>query len=304
VIATTTIVGDVVNQISEGLVNFDVLLPVGSDPHNLDPTPQDIVKIADADLVFANGAGLETFLVDLIENAGAEERLVYVSEGIDFLTLDGEDQHDHREEVQEQVKDSSHDEQFGVEHEVLNEKKESNETDSIDPHTWTDPNNVVVWVKNITNALVENDDKNREIYETNASKYLEELTALDSWIRVEVERIPKEARRLVTNHASFNYFADEYGFKQVGTLIPGFSTLSEPSARDLAEIEDVILALGVKAVFVGTTVNPSLAQRVAADTGVKLVFVYTGSLSEAGGEADTYLSYMKFNTTAFISALE
>ncbi len=278
VVATTTIVGDVVNQVSGDLVDLDILLPVGADPHSFDPTPKDVAKIADADVVFANGAGLEAFLENLIESADASNKLVYVSDGVDFKMLEGED-HTHEGD--------------GLGYSV-----------GIDPHTWTDPNNVIVWVENIARVLVEQDTENKAFYEANADKYKTELRSLDTWIRDRVAQIPKQDRKLVTDHTLFSYFAEEYGFEQVGALIPGFSTLSEPTAQELAAMEDSIRALRVKAVFVGTSINPSLAERVASDTGVKLITVYTGSLSEVDGEAATYLAYMRYNTNAFVDALK
>ena len=91
--------------------------------------------------------------------------------------------------------------------------------------------------------------------------------------------------------------------EQVGALIPGYSTLAEPTAKELADIEDAIHKMDVKAIFVGNTINPALAERVTEDTGTALIFVYTGSLSEPGEPADTYLAYMRYNTNAFVAAL-
>jgi ABC-type Zn uptake system ZnuABC Zn-binding protein ZnuA len=119
-----------------------------------------------------------------------------------------------------------------------------------------------------------------------------------------VAEVPVESRKLVTDHTLFSCFAEEYGFEQIGALIPGYSSLSEPTVQQLAAIEDAIQSLDVRAVFVGNTVNPSLAERVAADTNVQLVYVNTGSLSEADGEAGTYLDIMRYNTNAFIGALK
>ena len=212
VVATTTIVGDVVYQISAGLVDFDVLLPVGSDPHGFYPTPQDVAMIADADIVFANGAGLEAFLEDLIDSAGAKEKLVSVSEGVDFLTYGGEG-------VQDHGNGSSHDELEEEEPEYQDETEEGHLSGGVDPHTWTDPNNVMIWIQNITHVLIEHDPEHRITYETNAVKYQAELLALDAWIREEVAQIPEVDRRLVTDHTIFSYFVDEYGFEQVGALI-------------------------------------------------------------------------------------
>ncbi len=277
VVATTTIVGDVVAQVGGGLIVLDVLLPAGTDPHNFDPTPQDMAKIAEADIVFANGGGLEEFLDNLIESAGTADRVVHVSEDIDFLTSEDEE--------------GAH-------------EGDGHHHDGHDPHTWTDPNNVMVWVHTIENKLGEADPKNAAAYAANAEAYEAELEALDAWIREQVAQVPEENRKLITNHTVFGYFADEYGFEQVGALIPGFSTLAEPSAQELAGIEDTIRGLGVKAIFVGNTVNPALGERVAADTGARLVYVYSGSLSELGGEAASYLAYMRYNTAAFVNALK
>jgi ABC-type Zn uptake system ZnuABC Zn-binding protein ZnuA len=281
VVATTSIVGDVVSQVGGDLIELSVLLPVGTDPHSFDPTPQDMSKVAEADLVFANGAGLEEFLEDLIASAGAEGKIVYLSEGIDYLMFED-----------------------GINHDEGQEGEHEGDHDGVDPHTWTDPNNVIVWVGNIEHALSEVDPEHADAYGANVQAYRTELGDLDAWIREQVALIPEDRRKLVTDHTLFSYYAEEYGFEQVGALIPGYSTLAQPSAQELAEIEDAIGAYGVKAIFVGNTVNPALAERVAEDTGVLLVFLYTGSLSEAGGEAGTYLEYMQYNTQAIVEALK
>ena len=273
VLATTTIVADVVSQVGGDLIELSVLLPVGTDPHSFDPTPQDISKVSEADLVFVNGAGLEEFLDNLIESAGVQDRVIQVSDGIEFLELDAEgDEHD-------------------------------NDHDGVNPHTWTDPNNVFTWTSNIAQALSKLDPENAGTYHANAQAYQVELKTLDAWIRDQVGSIPTENRKLVTDHELFGYFAEEYGFEQVGALIPGYSTLAEPTAQELAEIEDAIQELDVKAVFVGNTVNPTLAERVSEDTGIQLVFVYTGSLDDSGNDAGTYIDYMRYNTKAFVEAL-
>jgi ABC-type Zn uptake system ZnuABC Zn-binding protein ZnuA len=161
----------------------------------------------------------------------------------------------------------------------------------------------MVWVQNIEGALSELDSQNAPSYAENAGKYQAELQELDIWIRDQVALVPSENRKLVTDHKLFAYFADEYGFEQVGALIPGYSTLAEPTAKELSDIEDAIHQLDVKSIFVGNTINPALAERVSEDTGTALIFVYTGSLSEPGDQADTYLAYMRYNTSAFVNAL-
>ncbi len=302
VVATTTIVGDVVAQVGGDLIDLSVLLPIGADPHGFDPSPQDVAKVAEADVVFANGVGLEEFLDPLIESAGVEDKVVHVSEGIDFLMFEGEE-HDHEgEEHEGEEHDHEGEEHEGEEH--GHEGEEHHHHGGADPHTWTDPNNVMVWVHNIEHKLSELDPENAETYAANAEAYEAELKALDAWIREQVALIPAESRKLVTDHSVFGYYAEQYGFEQVGALIPGYSTVAEPTAQELAEIEDAIHDLDVKAVFVGNTVNSSLAERVAEDTGVQLVFLYTGSLGEPDGEAGTYIDYMRYNVKAILDALK
>lgn len=270
IVATTSIVSDVVRQVGGDSVEVETLLPIGTDPHSFDPTPQDIAKVADADIVFANGAGLEAFIEHLLASADAEDRIVEVSEGIELLVHPNTD-NDHAQG---------------------------------DPHTWTDPNNVMIWVENIESAFIAADSENAETYTANAASYTAELKEIDAWIREQIAQIPPENRKIVTDHRLLGYYVREYDLEQVGALVPGYSSLSEPSAQELAEIEDAIRELGVKAVFVGNTVNPNLAERVAEDTGTRLVHFYTGSLSAPNGEAGTYLDYLRYNTNAFVNALK
>lgn len=280
VVATTNIVGDVVSQVGGQLIDLTVLIPPGADPHSFQPTPQDMARVVDAQVIFINGAGLETFMQALLENSGSQARQVEVSAGIQLLEASAHDDHDEDEAHSEE------DEHVG------------------DPHVWMDPNNVLVWVDRIEEALVEMDPENAVLYRENAAAYRQELASLDAWIVAQINQIPQENRKLVTDHQLFVYFAERYGFEQVGAIIPGYSTLSEPSAMELARLEDDIRDLGVRAILVGNTVNPALAQRVANDTGTQLVFFYTGSLTGADGPAATYLDYMRFNVNAIVEALK
>lgn len=276
VVATTTIVGDVVKQIGGDAITLRVLLPVGADPHSFEPTPQDIATVSRADVVFANGAGLETFLDSLLRNAGGKAERVDVSRGIRLRGLT-----ERPEAAQE------------------GEQKQ----EGADPHVWTDPNNVIAWTHNIEAALRRLDAGDADRYQANAEAYRRKLVELDAWVRAQVDRIPEGNRKLVTDHLALGYLAERYGLKQVGAIYPGFSTLAEPSSRELAMLEDAIRKQGVKAVFVGATANPNLARRVAADTGTRLVTLYTGSLTASGGEADNYLDYMRYNVSALVAGL-
>jgi ABC-type Zn uptake system ZnuABC Zn-binding protein ZnuA len=171
------------------------------------------------------------------------------------------------------------------------------------PHVWFDVNNVIQWVGIIQDTLSTLDPMNAEVYASNAAAYTRELEELDAWIVAEVAPIPAERRKLVTNHLAFDYFARRYGFQQVGAIYP-ISPSSEPSARDIAALEDAIRSYGVPAVFTETTVNDRLADQVAQDTGIQLVQLYTGSLGGPGSGAESYVDMMRYDVTAIAEALK
>lgn len=275
VLATTSIVADVVAQIGGDYVTVTTLLPLGTDPHTFEPRPQDAAALADADLVFANGAGLEEFLEPLLESAGAQDKVVEVSAGIELLPF---------EEAEAHAGEDDH--------------------EGGDPHTWMDPNNVLVWTENIAAALSAADPDHAADFRANADAYAAELRDLDAWIRGEVAQVPQADRLIVADHAVFGYFAAEYGFTQAGTITGSFSTGASPSARDLAALEDEIRQAGVRAVFVGETANQDLARQVAADAGIRVVVVYHASLSGPGGPAASYLEMMRYNVSAIVEALK
>ena len=277
VVATTTIVGDIVHSIAGDWIDLHILIPPGVDEHSFQYTPEDVARVADADVVFMNGAGLETFMKPLVENAGQHARVISVSDGIALMqpanTTGG------------------------------NTPSGEQSFTAGDPHVWLDPNNTLVWTENIAAALAELDPQHAVDYQANAKGYQQNLAELDHWIQQQVAQISVANRQLVTDHEIFTYFANRYGFKQIGALIPSYSTAAEPSAQELAKIEDAIRQYGVKAIFVGNTVNPDLSKRVAMDTGVSLILIYTGSLTDSAPAA-TYLDYMRYNVQAIVKALK
>jgi ABC-type Zn uptake system ZnuABC Zn-binding protein ZnuA len=265
VLCTTTIVGDVVREIAGDDASVTVLMPVGADPHAFQASPRDAIAVEAADLVFLSGAGLEGSLAPLLQ--AARGRVVDLSSELSLR--------------QNLLPDEG----------------------GFDPHVWFDPRNVAAWSETIAQVLATADPDHASMYRARADAYQREIGELDRWIRDRVATVPEEARRLVTDHEAFGYFADLYGFEQTGTIFAGYSTLSEPSARELAALEDAIRAAGVPCLFVGTTIPSDLAERVAADTGTRIVFLYTGSLSEPGGPAATYLDLMRFDVEQIVEGL-
>lgn len=185
------------------------------------------------------------------------------------------------------------------------EDEESHQHGACDPHVWTDPHNVIYWTLMIRDILSELDPINAEIYAVNAAAYAVELDTLaHDFIIPLVESIPAERRILLTNHETLGYFAANYGFEIVGTVIPGSATLGEPSAAQIVALINLIRDEGVKAVFAENTVNARLAEQVAAESGAQFYTLYSDSLSEPEGPASTYLDYMQTNVTTIVQALE
>lgn len=278
VVATTTIVGDVVRAIGGDRIRLAVLLAPGADPHGYQATPRDLVALSEADVVFVNGAGLEAGLADLVANAAGKtvelaDRLALrelSAHSDDHDAAGHEDDHDHG---------------------------------GTDPHVWFDPTNLMIWADAIDAELSRLDPIGATAYGQRSAAYRSALIELDGWIWAEVSKIPRDRRLLVTDHLAFGYFAARYGFEVVGAVIPGFSTLAEPSARELAALIDAVKAQGVRAIFIGTTVSPVLAQTVTAETGTALVTLYTGSIGVAGGGAETYIEMMRTNVARIVAAL-
>jgi ABC-type Zn uptake system ZnuABC Zn-binding protein ZnuA len=174
-----------------------------------------------------------------------------------------------------------------------------------DPHFWLDPLNVVKYVENIRDGLIAADPDGKDVYAQNAAAYISQLNELDAWIKQQVTTIPEERRLIVTNHESFGYFADRYGFTIIGTVIPSVSTGAVPSARQLARLVDRINETGAIAIFLETGSNPQLAEQIAAETGIKVVSeLYTHSITDANGKAPTYIDMMKYNVEAITEALK
>jgi ABC-type Zn uptake system ZnuABC Zn-binding protein ZnuA len=277
VIATTSIAGDVVGQVGGQAIDLQTLMPLGVDPHTYEPTPRDIQAVAQADIVFVNGLGLEETLLPRLVNAGGHAALVSLSEGITPRVFRADSTSASSMEL----------EQGGV-----------------DPHVWQDPRNVIQWTENAAEALSRLDPAGEVGYRQRAQAYRAQLEQLDAEIQAMVGTVPPDQRKLVTDHDDLGYFADRYGFTIVGAVIPAYSTSAEPSARDISQLEDAVKKLGVKAVFVGVEANQALSARVAQDTGVRLVPIYAASLSPADGPAPSYVKLMLYNVSAIVEALK
>ncbi len=279
VAATTGIVADVVANVGGDAIELTPLLPVGADPHSYTPTPQDLRALNDAHVIFVNGLGLEESLLPILENLDRPAPLVSVNLGVDTLQLDHEEASGH---------DGGEDDHAG----------------GADPHTWFSVPNVMVWTDNIATALAAMDTARAEEYRAAAASYQGELRTLDVELRSQIDALPAEQRKLVTDHVALGYLAAEYGFETVGSVVPSLSTLAAASAQELAALQEAMAAEGVAALFVSTTVNTQTAAQLANDLGIPVVELYTGSLSDAAGPAATYLELMRYDLARIVEALQ
>jgi len=267
ILASTTFLADIAQNVAGDRQQVESLLPFGADPHSYQTTPQDVARVADSTVLIINGAGYEHFLETVLENAGGERTVIEASTG-------------------------------------SNVREDAGSEYGVDPHLWVDPNLVIHYVENIRDGLASVDPEGADVYKSNASAYVNQLQELDTWIREQVASIPPERRLLVTNHESLDYFAEQYGFTIVGTVVPGFSSDAAPSAQQMAALIDQIKASGAPAVFLDAGDAPTLAGQIASETGVTVVTdLYIESLTD-GPPAGTYIDMMKHNVSRIAEALK
>lgn len=424
VLATQSFLADIAQNVAGDRLTVEALIPLGVDPHIFEPTPADVRKVADSNVLIVNGAGFEEFLARLLENAGGERTVIEASKGLtsrtaregevavmspeelaDALCVEaaslipeakeitaGADRTSAVEPGMHKEEDHAHDHEhqhggklwqvaltrqadgtyagflkweaeggeiaiatsggaLAVTSVDSGKAVEAEETltlacsgltqamimdvekgeyllalsgfrepkanlmitmpgghhhhDEGDPHFWLDPTKVVTYVTNIRDGLISADPAGAETYRANADRYIAQLNELDRFIASEVAKIPEANRKLVTNHESFGYFADRYGFRIIGTIVPAVSTGASPSAQQLARLTDRVREAGVKVIFLETGANPQLAEQLARETGIKVVSdLYTHSLSDADGPAPTYLDMMRYNVKRIVEALQ
>lgn len=340
VAASHSILADVVHHVAGDQADITLLMPAGADPHSFQPTPKDLTAIADAQLVFVNGARFEEHLLEAIENAADDVSVIAASACVEIIASGspapdehGEEVHEHDEEVHEHEMETSagceqHDRELdmlsddehthddiatlgrledidcGADQHDEDEDEDDHHHGICDPHVWMNPRNVMYWTLMIRDSLSEADPDNAAVYAANAAAYLNELLALsEDFIEPALDALPQQKRILITSHDSLGYLAASYDFKIIGTVIPGLSTVPESSARDVAALIDLIKAKDVPAIFGETTVSENIIQMIARETAAELVVLYSGTLSASDGPAATYLDYMRYNLTAIIDAL-
>lgn len=273
ILAVETFLADIAQNVAGDRARVDALLPIGVDPHSFEPTPQDVRRVADSTALIVNGADFEEFLDELLKNAGGNRQVIEASAGLTS-----------RKPTETEIIDPDH---------------------KTDPHFWLDPNHIVKYVENIRDGLSQADPAGASVYAANANAYIAKLKELDQFIAEQVRTLPAEQRLLVTDHDTFGYFADRYGFRVVGMIVPSISTGASPSAQQVAQLVQQIKATQAKAIFLEASTNPQLAQQIANETGARVVTgLQTHSITEANGSAPDYIAMMKYNVKLIVDALK
>ena len=264
VVATTTVLGDLVRNVAGNAADVHQLLQPNSDPHDYEPRPADVVATAGAAVVFASGDGLDGWIADVARESGGHPRVVDVGARVPV-------------------------------------KRDGGAEGSVDPHWWQDPRNAEAAVAAIRDALTRANPSARATYARNAAAYLRRLHALDAGVRACMDGVPARKRKLVTDHDAFGYFAGRYGIEIVGAVIPSLTTQAQPSAGDLADLARTIRREHVATVFSEQSVNAKLARAIARETGARSDdSLYGDTLGPAGSGGATYVTMLRHNADAMV----
>jgi ABC-type Zn uptake system ZnuABC Zn-binding protein ZnuA len=296
VTATTAVLADITEQVAGEDAQVEQLIPDSAGPHDFQLSAQDRAGIEDSVLLVSNGAELEQGIpVDEVEIA--KFALADHVEGL--LPLEDAGAHEEEEHGAEEAEHAEGEEEHaGEEGEHAEEEEHGHGT--VDPHVWMDPTRVAGALPALAEALAEADPDNAEGYRARATKFGNELTALDAEIQAQLEAIPPANRELVTSHDALGYFADRYGFEVVATPFPASGAEAEASAGRIDEVEQAIRRTGVPTVFAEEGDDPEVLSLIAGETGVK---IDEGLLVEAPGSAGTYVEMLRNDAQIVLSGL-
>ena len=319
VLATTPMIGEFVNKVAGDNIELTILMPYSADPHSFEPSPKDVKKIDGADLVFYTGLKYESVnLLKLLQNSvTSEELLVELGSRINPIRFDEEGHNDHDEHGDEDKHDD-HDEHGDEEghddHDEHGDEEGHDDHDEhgdegghaghdhgiYDPHFWFDPNRVALVVGEIKNELIKLDPDNKDAYESAATSYIAELTALDAQIDALIQTVPSSNRQIVTTHESLGYLEARYGLSIATTVIPSVTSEHDVTPRQLVRVIEEIKEGKVKVIFIEAESPTQSAEIIAQETGATLV---SGLWVETLQENQSYIDFMNFNVNLIVENL-
>ena len=265
VVTTNSILADMTKNIAGDKIELHSIVPVGKDPHEYEPLPEDVKKTSQADLIFYNGINLETggnaWFTKLVKNANKVENKDYfaVSEGVDVIYLEGQ-----------------------------------NQAGKEDPHAWLNLENGMIYAKNIAKQLIAKDPSNKEFYEKNLKDYTEKLDKLDKEAKEKFNNIPAEKKLIVTSEGCFKYFSKAYGVPSA--YIWEINTEEEGTPEQIKTLVEKLRQTKVPSLFVESSVDDRPMKTVSQDTNIPIYAqIFTDSIAEEGKEGDSYYNMMKYN---------
>lgn len=265
ILTTFTIIQDIAQNVAGDAAVVESITKPGAEIHDYEPTPQDLVKAQDADLVLWNGLGLERWFEKFLQQVRDVPAAV-ISDGVEPMSI-GEGPYNGKP----------------------------------NPHAWMSPANAIKYVENIRAALVKLDPPNAATYTANAAAYTEKLKAVDAPVRQKLETIPAAQRWLVSCEGAFSYLARDYGLKEL-YLWP-VNADQEGTPQQVQKVVDAIRASQIPVVFSESTISDKAMQQVAKETGAKFGGVlYVDSLTDATGPAQTYLKLLETNADTLVKA--
>ncbi len=265
-VTTFTVIADIARNVAGDAAEVESITRAGAEIHNYQPTPRDILKAQDADLVLWNGLNLETWFERFFRNLRDVPSAV-VSDGVEPIGI-----------------------------------SEGPYTGKPNPHAWMSPSDVKIYVDNIAAAFSKHDPANAAAYLANAEAYKARIDATVAPIRASIEAIPQDKRWLVTSEGAFSYLARDFGLKEV-YLWP-INADGQGTPQQVRKVVDAVTANAIPAVFSESTVSAEPAQQVARETGAAYGGVlYVDSLSEADGPVPTYLDLLRVTTQTIAKGL-
>lgn len=257
IICSNSILQDITRNITGEDYQIISVVPRGTDPHTYEPTPADAKNLADAKIIIVNGMMLEPWLDKIIKHSGHSARLIVASRDI-------------------------------------TPRYQSTHQNSLDPHAWMNPLNIILYAQVITDELTSLFPEDASIFKENLVRYSQELQNLDREIATLIQMIPAENRILVTMHHSFGYFAEKYQIRTEPLM--GYSTEADLQIRDVLRISRLVQEKPGLALFSESTINPKLLEQIAADFNVVVAPpLFTDSLGDEDGEAATYIDMIRYN---------
>lgn|SRR5690625_36954 len=266
VVTTFTLLEDIVKQMGGDAVETYNLVPIGTDPHEYEPLPEDMGEAEDADVLFYNGSNLEGgdsgWFSKLVDSTGQDEDVIYkVSEGIEPMYISSED---------------------GSEEEI-------------NPHTFISPDAGITMAENVKDGLIEASPENKDEIEKRSEEYISKLEEMDEQYKTRINDIPEEDRVFITSERAYQYMVDRYGLKE--GFIWEIDTEENGTPEQIKNLVSFIEDEEPPVLFIESNVDPRPMETVSNESGVEIFEdeLYSDEIGELGGEADTYMKYLQYN---------